>query len=202
MRVYQSKSFLIISTTLSIAILYFGYSYLWNQRKAAYISHTFLQAHKIANQADYDAAMIKLDEVKKSRFATYPTLAQMREASILVKQNKPKCAVAIFDAVATNPSTPTILKDIASIRSAYILVDIGSFTDVEQHVRSFIKDNHPLHFAAEETLGLSAWKARKIEDAIYYFKKISQDTKAMSSGFHQRAKIMLNLLYSLKKQGR
>jgi len=176
-----------------------GYS-AWVDRKAARIGDSFLEISDISDASGYDAVLAKLDEIEKSGFGAYPALAEMRRASVLVAQDNKAGAVAVFDAVAANPSTPRILKDMASVRAAYILVDTGLFEDVEKRVKSLASDIDPMRFAARETLGFAAWKAGRIEDAVYYFGKIREDKGVAGEGFYQRADMMLNLIRGRRTQ--
>ncbi|RCL01362.1 MAG: hypothetical protein JSC085_000237 [Candidatus Tokpelaia sp. JSC085] len=165
------------------------------EHKAAQIGDSFLAIVAMPDRADYAAVLIKLDEIEKSGFGAYPFLTKMYRASILAARGDKIAAVTAFDAVADNPSAPQVLRAIASVRASYLLVDTGLFTDVENRVKSFATDINPMRFSAWEALGLSAWKAGKTEDAIYYFNRICQDEDATGTGFYQRAYIMLHLIH-------
>lgn len=194
----------LVLTGIAVAIILVtaavqGYA-AWADRKASRIGDAFLATFELADKAGYDKALVKLAEIEKSGFGAYPALAQMRKASLLADHGDRAAAVAALDAVAANASTPELLKNVASVRAAYILVDTGSFADVEQRVKRLATDIDPMRLAARDALGLAAWKAGRAEDAIYYFSKIHDDKDAASTGFSQRADMMLNLLRNQGKQ--
>lgn len=166
----------------------------WQTNKAGRIGDTLLSSLDLAEAQNFDEALKKLDSVEKSDFGGYPTLAQLRKASIYMEQGDATKAVAEFDAIAEDKSAPEILKKLAKVRAAYILVDSGSFEDVEKRVKDMANDVDPMHISAREALGLSAYKAGKMDDAVYYFQKIV-DEGANGIKATERAKMMLELIY-------
>jgi len=182
-----------------ITAVWQGY-FAWSERKAARTADAFLAALEMADEGNSDAALTKLDDIGKDGAGAYPILSEMRKASVLAARGDRAGAVAVFDAVTADSSAPGILRDMASVRAAYILVDAGSFADVEKRVKSLATDVDPMRLAARETLGLAAWKAGRAEDAVYYFSRIHEDKDAAGTGFYQRADMMLNLVRSRSTQ--
>lgn len=165
----------------------------WETSKAGSIGDNMLAGLDLAENGSFDEALKKLDDVEKSGFGDYPILAQLRMASVYMEQGDAAKAVAAFDAVASNEKAPVILKKVAKIRAAYILVDTGSFDDVEKRVKDLATDVEPMRIAAREALGLSAYKAGKMQDAAYYFQKIV-DEGLNGIRSTERARMMLELL--------
>ena len=165
----------------------------WETSKAGSIGDNMLTGLDMAENGSFDEALKKLDDVEKSGFGDYPILAQLRMASVYMEQGDAAKAVAGFDAVASNEKAPVILKKVAKIRAAYILVDTGSFDDVEKRVKDLATDVEPMRIAAREALGLSAYKAGKMQDAAYYFQKIV-DEGLNGIRSTERARMMLELL--------
>lgn len=187
-----------ISAAIAVVLITVGFQIYsaWIERRAARIGDSFLAAVEMADNGQGDAALKQLDEVETSGVGAYPALARMRKASVEAGQGKRAAVVSLFDAVAADPSVPKILRDMASVRAAYILVDAGSVADVEKRVKPLATDIDPMRFAAREALGLAAWKAGNAEDAMYYFNKVYEDKDAASTAFFQRAGMMLNLIHS------
>lgn len=174
-----------------------GYRY-WQSQKADRIGDRFLQALDLANDTTAGKAIEKLDEVERSDFGAYPSLAAMRLASIKKAQGDSRGALQAFDQIAADPSTPVILQKIAKVRAAYILVDTGSVQDVEQRVKDLATDIDPLRLSAREAIGLAEWKAGNSDEAVHYFSEITQEG---SSGLNvaARAQMMLDLIASHSK---
>jgi len=199
---WRRYGFALVGAAIAIVLVtaaYQGYA-AWTSRKADRMGDAFVETLELADKADSDAVLKKLDAVEKTGFGAYPALAAIRKASLLMERGDRAGAIAIFDAVAAAYSTPKILKDMASLRAAYILVDTGSFADVEKRVKALATDIDPMRLAARETLGLAAWKAGKTEDALYYFNKIRDDKDAAATGFSRRAAMMLSLIDSRNPQ--
>ena len=97
----------------------------------------------------------------------------MRAATVLQEKGDTQGAVAAFDAVAADTSAPAAIRDMASIRAAYILVDTGTADDVARYAEPLSSDENPLRHAAREVLGLAAWKAGNLGDAKTLFSKSS-----------------------------
>ena len=165
----------------------------WQASKAGHIGDTFVSGLDLANEHNFDEALIKLDDVEKSGFGDYPLLAQLRKASLFMEQGEAEKAVAGFDAIAANKNAPEILQKVAKIRAAYILVDTGSFEDVEQRVKDLASDVDPARIMAREALGLSAYKAGKMDDALYYFQKIV-DEGLDGIKATERSRLMLEIM--------
>lgn len=165
----------------------------WQASKAGRIGDTFLVSLDLANEHNFDEALKKLDDVEKSGFGDYSFLAELRQASIFMEQGDATKAVAEFDKIADNKEAPEILKKIAKIRAAYILVDTGSFEDVEKRVKDQANDVDPTRIMAREALGLSAYKAGKMDDARYYFQKIL-DERLDGIKATERSRLMLELM--------
>ncbi|RCL00551.1 MAG: hypothetical protein JSC189_001130 [Candidatus Tokpelaia sp. JSC189] len=176
-----------------------GYT-TWIDGKASRIGDSFLATFELTDKAGQGRVLAKLAEIEKSGFGAYPALAKMRKATILVNEGKRIDAVALLDNIVANVSTPEILKNMASVRAAYILVDIGSFADVEERVKRLATNIDPMRFAARDALGLAAWRTGRIADSVYYFSKIRDDKGAAGTGFLQRADMMLDLLQNKEKQ--
>ncbi|WP_297323064.1 tetratricopeptide repeat protein [uncultured Bartonella sp.] len=165
----------------------------WQASKAGHVGDSFLLGLDLASTDKFDESMKKLDDVEKSGFGDYPFLAQLRKASLSMEEGDPEKAVAGFDAVANNKSAPEILQKVAKIRAAYILVDTGQFEDVEKRVKDLATDVDPVRIMAREALGLSAYKAGKMDEALYYFKKIV-DEGLDGIKATERSRLMLELM--------
>ncbi|MBB4076992.1 hypothetical protein GGR08_001308 [Bartonella fuyuanensis] len=161
--------------------------------KANRISDAFVKSLNFADTHHFDKAIKQLENVKDSKLGGYPFLAHLREASLFMGKGDMIKAVEIFDSVAANNQAPQILQKVAKIRAAYILVDTGTLDDVKKRVKDMASDIDAMRMSAREALGLAAYKANKMDEAVYYFKKISEEG-ALGSKITDRARIMLELI--------
>jgi len=172
-----------------------GYTY-WIEQKAVRIGSQMMKALSLGEKPEqYDLALAELDKVKASGFGAYPTLASFRQATLMAREGNVDAAVQVFDAISNDNSAPEILRNMASLRAAYLLVDTGTLQDVEARVKMLATDtNAPVQLAAREALGLAAWKAQDWQQAKDYFERIVADAAVQDTGFQPRAVQMLALI--------
>ncbi|UNE54689.1 DUF2659 family protein [Bartonella machadoae] len=162
-------------------------------KKAGHVGDAFLKSLELADTGHFDEAMKQLENVKASNFGGYPFLARLREASLFMEQGDVVKSVEIFDSVADDKVAPQILRKVAKIRAAYILVDSGNFDDVKKRVEEMANDIDPMRMSAREALGLAAYKAGKMDEAVAYFRKISEE-ESLGLKIKDRARMMLELI--------
>ncbi|WP_375610073.1 MULTISPECIES: tetratricopeptide repeat protein [unclassified Bartonella] len=192
---WRRYGFSIIGAVLLFIIMIIIYQIYYHAqiKKAGYIGDAFIKSLNFADTRHFDKAIKQLENVKDSNFGGYPFLARLREASLLMEQGDMIKSVEIFDSVAADEKAPQILRKVAKIRAAYILVDTGTLEDVKKRVKEMASDVDPMRMSAREALGLAAYKADKMDEAVYYFKKISEEG-ALGSKITDRARMMLELM--------
>lgn len=169
-----------------------GYEY-WQSKEAAASGDAFSRALTLADKGNTAEAIKAFDDLEKNGHGAYPVLARMRAATALADKGDYKTAIADFDDVAADKSIPQGIRDIASLRAAYLLVDHGSYSDVAKRAEALTDDTNPLRFSAREALGLAAWKAGKNDDALKLFDEISGDPMAPAA-IRRRADMMAELI--------
>ncbi|WP_455474410.1 DUF2659 family protein [Bartonella sp. B30(2025)] len=189
----------IIIFILTIAV-YQIYHYE-QMKKSGHIGEMFMKGLEFADKRDFDKALKQLNDTKETNFGGYPFLARLREASLLMEQGNAIKSVEVFDSVAADENAPQILRKVAKVRAAYILVDTGTLDDVKERVEDMANDADPMRMSAREALGLAAYKADKMDDAIYYFQNISEEN-LQESKITDRARIMLELIQAEGKANR
>lgn len=165
----------------------------WDTQRADRSGDVFSQALSLAQQGKNDQALADFDKIEKNGYGAYPMLARMRAATILAGKNDFKGAAKAFDAVAADSSVPQSVRDIAKLRAAFILVDHGTYDEVSAHVQSLTSETNPLRFSAREALGLAAWKAGKLQDALKLFQGLASEETAPRD-LRERANLMSELI--------
>lgn len=169
-----------------------GYEY-WSALKASRSGDQFLAALTLAQQGKSDEALKALDRLEKTGYGQYSVLARMRAATVLAEKGDVSGAVKAFDAVAADGDVPSAIRDVAELRSAYLLIDHGSYDDVAKRAEPLSADGNPFRHSAREALGLAAWKKGDKSDAAKLFDQIANDGGAPAN-LRQRAEMMLSLL--------
>ena len=165
----------------------------WSTNKANASGDQFSQALQLASEGKTDEAAAALQTLEDNGVGAYPLLARLRMATVLAQKGDFTGAVAAFDQVAADSAIPQGLRDIAKLRAGLVLVDHGSFADVEARVGPLNADTNPLRHSAREALALSAWKENRPADALPMFQQIIDD-QAAPGNLRQRATMMAELI--------
>lgn len=182
---------LAVATVLGTAA-FVGYEY-WTGTQASRSGDDFAQALSLAEEGKNDEALTALKALEADGYGSYPVLARMRAATVMVEKGDTAGAVAAFDAIANDNAIMMSMRDMARLRAAFVLVDNGSYADVSQRVEQLSADTNPLRHSAREALGLSAWKEGRNQDALKLFEQISADEEAPRDA-RQRADLMVELI--------
>ncbi len=169
-----------------------GWEY-WREQRSGSAGDAYVAALELAGADKNDEALAALKQIEDTGHGSYPALARMRSAGVLADKGDAAGAVAGFDAVSADSSVDPALRDIARLRAAYLLVDSGSYGDVQQRAGLLAADTNPLRNPAREALGLAAWKDSKGDEANKLFEQIVADPTS-SADLRRRANIMIELI--------
>lgn len=147
---------------------------------------------KAASEKPAEAAATFAAFAKDAR-PGYATLAELRQANLLVEAGDTKGAVAVYDAIAANTAAPDVLRGMARIKAALLVVDELSYDDLRARIGDLDDAGNAWRGNARELLGLAAWKAGKYAEAAPYFDAIVNDNEA-SAGLRDRAHVMQAVL--------
>src|SRR3569623_839853 len=104
-------------------------------------------------------------------------LAQFREAALLSSEGKTDDAVAAYDSLASSINY-SHLRELALVLGANLLSDKGDVQAVEQRVGGSLTPASPMRNAAHEEMGLTQYKAGKLDDAMKSFQAILEAPQA------------------------
>jgi hypothetical protein len=144
-----------------------GYQF-YDQRKksiAAENGARYEEAVKLVEQSKTDDAQKALTGIISSGHAGYASLAQLQLAGIHLKANRPKDALAVFEALATSPTADTDIKTFALLQAASLRLGEADFTELQNRLKPLAEGTTPWRFQALELLGTAAFKAGKFDEA-------------------------------------
>jgi hypothetical protein len=176
-RLWSNYSGLIIAVAVLIVVGvagWRGYEY-WSQVTARADGDKYLAAIQLSAKGDYQGAEAALKTVSTSGSAGYRTLAQLRGADELVLAGDPSGAVAAFDAIARDSAVPVLFQNFASIRAAYLALDLDDREKLEARVKPLAVAGNPWRHAAREILAFAAWKAGDSAAAKSWVDQIETD---------------------------
>lgn len=166
---------------------------VWQDRRSAAAGDTFMAAIDAANDDRLEEAGSLLDEVEAAGVGTYDVLARMREAGLDAEAGDIEAAVAGYEAVAADGSADRALRDVATLRAAYLLVDTASYDDIRGRVESYTAPDNAWRHFAREILGLAAYRDGNLGTARDWFQALSGDPQVPANA-RARAEVMLALL--------
>ncbi|WP_018184214.1 tetratricopeptide repeat protein [Kaistia granuli] len=171
-----------------------GWEY-WREQQAAAEGDRFVAALKLASDNKHDEAITALNEIAATGTGGYPVLAGFRAASELAATKKTDEAVKAFDAIAARADTPALLKAMARLRAALLVVDSSDLAAMKSRVGDLAEVGNPWRHSARELLGLTAWRNGDAEAARGYFQSIADDPETPQS-MQSRTQLMLDLIRS------
>src|SRR6185312_16205012 len=114
----------------------------------------YSQALALADSGKNDEALTDFANLEKDGYGAYPLLARMRAATVKADKGDVDGAVKDFDAVAADNDIPSVLRDMARLRAALLLVDHGTFADVSNRVEALTGDTNRCASARARRLAL------------------------------------------------
>ena len=134
-------------------------AYQWYEaRKAAEAGAAYNAAAQLAQDGKPTEATAAFAQLATSGTPAYRTLARLREAEAMATRDS-AAAVAIFDEVAANSRTPQLLRDLATVRAGFVLVDKAPYADISRRLEPLAQPNGSFRHSARELLALSAWRS-------------------------------------------
>jgi hypothetical protein len=165
----------------------------WRGHQAQATGDRFIAALDIATKGDHQAAIQALDAVAADGSGQYPLLARFRAAAEKATAGNREDAIADFDAIANTGSAPALVRDLARLRAALLLVDTASLADLNTRIGSLASTGNPWRHSAREILGLASWQAGDLAGARKYYEEIAADQEKPAD-LQSRAQFMLGLI--------
>ncbi|MCG5234468.1 tetratricopeptide repeat protein [Xanthobacter oligotrophicus] len=167
-----------------------GYRY-WRHQQAVTASAAFQSAISLFDAGKFPEAEAAFAAVAKDGPAGYRSLALFRGAAAAAARDK-AAGVAAFDAIAADAGLPTLVRDLAQLRAALILVDTAGLAEVKQRVAAVAAGTGPLRNAAREALALAELKAGDAAAANKTATEITSDSET-PPGVRSRAELIRRL---------
>ena len=167
-----------------------GYEY-WHSNNASASGDRFVAALDLASNQKTDEAIAALSEIEKDGTGSYPVLAKLRVAALQAEKGDKAAAIASFQAISKDTAVPALVRDVAKLRAAFLLVDTAGYDQVAAEAEVLSSDGHALRYSAREVLGLAAYKADNMKQAKDWFTQITNAADAPRNVV-SRAQIMLD----------
>lgn len=163
----------------------------YSAKQAREAGGRFHEAVQLSVEGKQKEAEAAFDALAKDAPAGYAVLSRFRAATELAATDKP-AAAAQFETIAQDISVPSLLRDLARIRAALILVDTGSQADVASRVEPLTVAGNGWRHAAREILALAAWKAANLDETRRWAEELIADPET-PPGARGRGQLLLDL---------
>jgi hypothetical protein len=178
-KLWDQYSIYIVALAVLIVLMvagWRGYEW-WAAKKAAEAGAAFQAAIELSEQDKHAEAAAAFAKIAGEGAAGYRDLARLRGAAELT-QSDAKAALGAYEAIAADTRISTLLRDLATVRAGFILVDNGSFADVRQRLEPLTQPEGIFRNTARELLGLSALRAGDLAAARNWFGLVVNDPAA------------------------
>ena len=165
----------------------------WQEQKAQAAGTDFSQAVTELDSGDVAKARDVLNSLAAKGPTGYQILSRFQLAAAEAQAGSTDKAVALYDALAADPETDTILKGLATIQAATLKLDTAVYAEMERRVKGLIDENSPWRYSARELLGLSAYRQNNVPAAEKQFSELVAD-QGTPQNLRERADMMLSLI--------
>jgi hypothetical protein len=155
----------------------------YRENAANKASDAYAAGLKSLEGGDADGAYAKFGQVPAGAGA-YQALALMQQAGIRLAGGNAKQAVELFDKAADaapKSKIGAIIADAARLKSAFALMDQGSYPEIEARLKPLTEEGRPYRAEAREALALAKLQAGKVKEARQDFVVLSLSTDAPES---------------------
>jgi hypothetical protein len=185
----------ILGGAVLIVLVVAGYKFFeyWQESRAAATGDRFVAALELSGEGKHEEAIAALTAIVADGSGGYPTLASFRAAAEKQAAGDDKGAVAEYDTIANGAGSPALIRDMARLRAALILVESATVGDLQTRIGDLAAPGNPWRHTAREILGLAAWRVNDFATARKLFQEIGSDQES-SQDVRQRAQLMIALI--------
>ncbi len=166
---------------------------MYQSSQSAKAAQAYQAALDTAGKGDQARAFDQFGDLAKHGGA-YQALALMQQAGIRMNQDKPADAAALFDQAAS-ASKSAMISDIATLKSAYALMDTAPLATLEAKLTPLTAAGRPYHVQAREALALARLANGKTAAAKADLVAVANQLDTPDSA-RQRAQAIMGLIDS------
>ena len=168
-----------------------GYEW-WQNRQAEKSGAAFEQAVELAEAGRHQQAEAAFAKLAADGAGGYRALARLRQAAELAPTDR-AAAVKAYDEIATDGGVSQVIRDLATVRAGYLLVDSAPYSELLSSLEPLTAPDRTFRYSAREILALSAWKARDMTATRKWTDMLMTDPQT-PSGTRSRAAVLSELI--------
>jgi hypothetical protein len=181
-KLWDRYQYLVIGVVILIVAGVGGWRlYEWQQtRLAAQVGTQFENAIALAEAGSHEEAEKAFARIAVDGTPAYRALARIRQAGQVAQTDNAK-ATELYRQVSADTSIEQVLRDLAALRAAGLLIDAGSNADARKVLEPLAQPGREFRHAARELLALNAWRAGDRPGATKWYAAILTDPEAPAS---------------------
>ncbi len=181
-KLWERYQYLIIGVVFLIVVGVGGWRlYEWHlTRQAGQIGTQFENAIALAEAGKNEEAEKMFAQIAADGTPAYRALARIRQAAQQAQVDS-AAATETYKQIAADTSVEEVLRDIASLRAAGLLIDAGSYADARKLLEPLAQAGREFRHTARELLALNAWKASDRQGAMKWYAAILTDPETPAS---------------------
>jgi hypothetical protein len=165
----------------------------WYQaRESLQASTKYEDAIRLAQDGKRFDAEKSFNDLAKDGTSGYRTLARFRAAGEAGKSDRAS-GVRAYDALAADTSLTPLMRDLARVHAALLLVDTAPVTEIASRMDALNVPTGAYRHSAREILGLAHYRAGDFAAAAKFFTLIQTDNET-PPGIRERAQILSSML--------
>lgn len=165
----------------------------WYQARESFkASAQFEEAIRLSQEGKRFDAEKSFNDLANDGTSGYRLLARFRSASETSRSDR-AAGVRAYDALAADTSVSSLLRDLARVHAAVLLVDTVPVTEIEARMAPLNAPTNAYRHSARELLGLAHYKAGDNASAAKFFALIQGDTET-PPGIRERAQMLSALV--------
>ncbi len=171
-----------------------GYAY-WQNQRSEEAGSAFLQASTLMESGKYAEAEAAFTALAAEAPQGYRAIALISAANAAAARDT-TAGVSAFDALTRDSRLDSLVRDMAALRAALLLVDTASLTDIRSRVDGLITNaSAPVRNSAREVLALAQLRAGEAAEANKTATAITTDADA-TPGLRSRAELIRRITAS------
>ena len=185
----------VIAVAVLVVLSVGGYKYWTAQdlQKRQADSAAYQEAISRVGAGDVDGAISTLGDLARDGGGGYAVLARLRQAALAAKQGDLEAAALAYAVVAADAGAPSILRDLAKVRSVATRLETVDLAELEPLLDSVTGAGNPWRPLALELKGVLAVKIGDVAAAREIFAGLA-DAAETPTGMRARAAEVLKAL--------
>ena len=171
---------------------YKAYGY-WQENKAKQAGTEFSSASQMLDSGQAAKANEVFAALSEKGPSGYRVLSRLQLAVSAAEVGDAEKAVAIYDQLAADASTDSILKGLATIQAATLRLETADYAEMQKRLQWLIDQGSSWRFSARELLGLSAYRLKNMAEAEKQFSELLAD-QGTPANLRERADMMLSVI--------